>query len=247
MLGGMRHRLLRAALLAATVTALATGCGSAPDTIGPTGVDGLVIPTPTPDPADFVAGIDNPYLPLREGATWGYAVSGDPSVRHADVVVRRSSREVAGVPATEVVTVLSDVRGNAVERRTAWYAQDRAGNVWQFGEARAFPGTGRAPVAWRAGADGAQAGLAMAAEPRVGDGYAVGLAPGVAEDRALVVSVTDTEAGAGRTFTGVLRTRGTSGLEPAVVVQRWYASGVGLIRELSGSGATWSLERLPQS
>ncbi len=46
------------------VLAVLAGCGSAPKEIDPTGVDGLVIPTPDPDPTDFVEGVDNRYLPL---------------------------------------------------------------------------------------------------------------------------------------------------------------------------------------
>ena len=38
---------------------------------------GSSIPTPTPDPADFVDAIDNPWLPLAPGTTWRYEVTED--------------------------------------------------------------------------------------------------------------------------------------------------------------------------
>ncbi len=44
-----------------------TGCGSASVSSPPSGVDELVIPTPSPDPDDFVAAVDNPWFPLEPG------------------------------------------------------------------------------------------------------------------------------------------------------------------------------------
>ena len=70
----------RLAPVAACSVLLLTACGGAgqanPEKIGPRGVDELVIPTPDPDPADFVDGVDNPWLPLQPGTVWTYAVSG---------------------------------------------------------------------------------------------------------------------------------------------------------------------------
>ena len=67
---------------------------------------------------------------------------------------------------------------------TDLYAEDADGNVWWFGsQSEDDPGAG-----WLAGEDGAEAGLAMAAEPRRGDGYRRAEVPG--EDlRAEVVEV----------------------------------------------------------
>ncbi len=62
----------------AAAVLLLAGCGSAgaPGTTAPAGVDGLEIPTPSPDPRDFVERIDNPYLPLVPGSHWTYEESG---------------------------------------------------------------------------------------------------------------------------------------------------------------------------
>ena len=54
----------------------AGGCGAASPDSPPSGIDELVIPTPSPDPADFVRGVDNPWLALEPGATWSYTVTG---------------------------------------------------------------------------------------------------------------------------------------------------------------------------
>ncbi|UUZ57996.1 hypothetical protein [Nocardioides sp. B-3] len=66
------RRLVRIAVIAVVAPGvmLASGCGAGePRSIDPAGVDGLEIPTATPDPADFVRTIDNPYLPFAPGNT----------------------------------------------------------------------------------------------------------------------------------------------------------------------------------
>ncbi len=64
---------------------------------------------------------------------------------------------------------------------TDFYAQDEHGNVWWFGR----------DGEWLAGEDGAEAGLAMADHPRVGDGYRQAFAPGVVDLRAEVLAIGD--------------------------------------------------------
>jgi len=80
----------------------ATGCSAGePRSIDPAGVDGLEIPTATPDPADFVPQIDNPYLPLAPGNVWRYDVTEDGEVTETiEVRVTEDTREVAGVSRT---------------------------------------------------------------------------------------------------------------------------------------------------
>lgn len=138
-------------LLTATVLIVAcavSACGTASPTSPPTGIDELVVPTPSPDADDFVERIDNPWFDL------------DPT--QVD-----GSDEVAGV----AVTVVDGEQ----------YAQDERGHVWWFGT------VGR----WEAGVDGAQAGLAMPAEPRYGDSWRPAYVPGVVEDVAAIVEMDD--------------------------------------------------------
>ena len=130
----------RAVLTVLTALAL-TGCGSASDPSPPAGVDGLVIPTPSVDPDDFVTGVDNPWLPLPVGATWRYALSG---TRPGDVTVTTlEGPDVEGVATTAVETQTVHARGR--DTVSDFYAQDEAGNVWWFGR----------QGEWLAGQDGA--------------------------------------------------------------------------------------------
>ncbi len=170
------RRSAGALLLAGTL--LLTGCGTASDTSPPTGVDELVVPTPSPVPADFVAEVDNPWLALEAGITRRYDGPDGGSSR----VGVEAGPVVAGV-ATTAVTTRSTTAGDRTGH-TDWLAQDTRGNVWWFGRAGQ----------WAAGEDDALAGLLMAAAPRVGDGYRPAYEPGVLEPRVQVLAVDGTGA-----------------------------------------------------
>lgn len=148
----------------AGLAAVLAGCSTFSDPAPSTGIDELVVPAPALDPDDFVDDVDNRWFVLD-----------DVSFAGPDGVVEQTvddGPDVAGVPTTAVT--LGDV--------TDLYAQDDAGNVWwlaRVGE-------------WTAGEDGALAGLAMPAEPRVGDGWRRAQVPG-ADLRATVVEVDDDE------------------------------------------------------
>lgn len=239
-----RPRTTGLAALAALVALGAAGCAAGdPATIGPTGVDGLVVPTPSPDPADFVDGVDNPWLPLAPGSRWRYAVrtagesAAPPAVR--TVTVTDEQRRVAGVAVTVVREVVRGPDGEPVERTERWLAQDTSGNVWSFGEDTTTPerrGPG-ADGSWEAGVDGAEAGLVMAAVPRVGDGYRQELLAGVAEDRSRVLRLDAEVAVPAGSYDGVLQTEETSPLEPDRVRVVSWVRGVGPVRtEVFGAG-----------
>jgi hypothetical protein len=235
-----------AATVAVTVAVTLAGCSIGdPATVDPSGVDGLVVPTATPDPADFVQGVDNPWLPLTPGSRWRYRVVEDGEVvERITVTVTDEELVVAGVPVTVVHDVVRDAEGRLVEETHDWFAQDVDGNVWYFGEDTTSY-EGRRPStkgSWEAGVDGAQAGLVMPAVPRIGDGFEQEHAPGEAEDRARVLAL-DAEATvpAGE-FTRLVETEDTTPLEPGLVERKYYAKGVGLVREQTVAGGTEVVE-----
>jgi len=210
---------------------LATGCSvGLPRSIDPAGVDGLEIPTPSPEPADFVGEIDNPYLPFTPGSVWHYeVVEGGEVIETIEVRVTDDTREVAGVTTTVVHDVVRDASGAVIEDTYDWYAQDTRGNVWYFGEATTAVEDGAQTTegSWEAGVDGALAGLAMAASPRVGDGYHQEFRRGVAEDRAEVLALDVTRG----EWTDLVETLETTPLEPGVEEHKLYAEGLGLVLE----------------
>ena len=151
----------------------------------------LEIPTPPRTPGDFVERIDNPWLPLLPGAEWVYESTEGETIT---VTVTERTREVAGVTTTVVRDVVTDEDGEVVEETDDWFAQDRAGNVWYFGEDTVEYG-GRTAVdrtprgRGRPASTEREAGIAMLARPRRGDGYQQEHAPGEAEDRATVLEL----------------------------------------------------------
>ena len=201
------------------VLPLVLGLGScgmgAPRSAPPSGVDGLVVPTPSIDPTDFVAVVDNPWLPLAVGSRWRYAASDGASVE----VTVTGTRSVAGVEATVVDTVERGPGGRVVERSSAWFAQDREGNVWHVGD----------EGVWEAGEAGAKAGLAMPATPRVGDGFVEEHAPGVAGDESRVLAVDARRTTSYDAFDGLVQVERSSPLEPGRTAEAFYARDVGLV------------------
>lgn len=216
----------RLSIAAVTSVLLLSGCGSASEPSPPTGIDELVVPTPSLDPADFVEGVDNPWLPLLPGTEWDYRATVDGELARTTVTVLDDTREVQGVTATVVSETVVDGRGRTVEETVDWFAQDDEGNVWHVGE----------EGAWEAGVDGAEAGLAMPAQPRVGDGYRREYAEGVAEGRAQVVSLDGSASVPYDDLTDLLETEDSSPLEPGVVERRHYARGIGLVRAQTVAG-----------
>ncbi|MGH9879159.1 MAG: hypothetical protein ACRD5H_16135, partial [Nitrososphaerales archaeon] len=85
--------------------------------------------------------------------------------------------------------------------------------------------------AWLAGVDDATPGVIVPAGPKVGDKFYSEFAPGIAEDRVEIQSLTETlDTPAGR-FENVLKAEETTPLEPGVKEYKLYAPGVGLIQD----------------
>jgi hypothetical protein len=230
--------------IAAVLPLLVSGCGSDPQKSPPTGVDGLEIPTPSADPDDFVEGIDNPYLPLRPGSRWVYQ-SRNLDRETTTVTVTGHTREVQGVTTTVVHDLVKRADGTVVEETFDWFAQDTAGNVWRFGEdTTAYDDRGRPDHSgsWEAGVDGARAGVAMLAAPRIGDGYQQESAPGRAEDQTQVLATDESVNVEFDSFTEVLLTEDTTPLESGLVERRYYAPGVGLVLEQTVLGGSERVE-----
>ena len=234
-----RRRSHAAAALSLAVLAVGlSGCGSEPPKSPPAGVDGLVIPTPSPNPDDFVAGISNPWLPFTPGSQWLYTSTSEDGAQTITVTVLEETRVVAGITATVVQDMVLDEEGRTLEETYDWYAQDTAGNVWYLGEDTTAYEDGEPDKSgsWEAGVDGAQAGIVMLAVPRVGDGYRQEFLEGEAEDQAEVLSLTAKASAPLGDFLDVLQTADSTPLEPDLLEHKFYAKGTGLVREEDVSG-----------
>jgi hypothetical protein len=85
--------------------------------------------------------------------------------------------------------------------------------------------------AWRAGEDGASAGILMPGTVLVGSRYYQEVAPGVAVDQAEHMTMQATVETPVDTFEGCLTVRETTNLEPGAVSFKYYAPDVGLVRD----------------
>lgn len=85
--------------------------------------------------------------------------------------------------------------------------------------------------AWMAGVNGARFGLAMPAVPTLKAKYYQELAPGIAMDRAEIVSLSETFNTPAGVFNDVLKIVDTSPLERGAAEAKYYAPGVGLLRD----------------
>jgi hypothetical protein len=190
---------------------------------------------PAIDPANFVTGIDNPYLPLKPGTTLRYSgVAEDGTTPQVDVeTVTAQTKTILGVACTVVRDTVSS-RGKPVERTLDWYAQDRQGNVWYFGEdARDFHNGHfvKASDSWQSGVDGAQPGIIMEAHPKPGDQYRQEYYPGHAMDQARVIGVAGPVKVPYRDFPKALVTVERSSLEPSIRERKYNVRGLGVIAE----------------
>ena len=188
-------------------------------------------------PSRFTARVDNPWFPLTPGTTYTYrgVKEGQPS---RDVVtVTHRTKTIAGARCVVVHDRLY-LGGRLAERTTDYYSQDRRGNVWYFGEDTAeLDKQGRIKSTegtWKAGADGARAGIYMPAHPHVGQTGRQEYYKGHAEDHFEVVAVFSTVTGARRA--NAVLTEETTPLEPGVVDHKLYVRGIGTVLEQAEKG-----------
>jgi hypothetical protein len=193
---------------------------------------------PRLDPGRFTAKVTNPWFPLHPGTRYVYQGLKDGKPSHEVVTVTGRTRTIGGVPTTAVQDRLY-VLGRLHERTTDWYAQDRQGNVWYFGEDTAeLDRSGRVVSTegtWLDGVNGARAGIYIPGNPTVGMTARQEYYKGHAEDHFRVVAVLGT-VGAGAPNAVV--TEEWTPLEPGVLDHKTYVRGIGTVLELAVKGGT---------
>jgi hypothetical protein len=240
--------MMKRTLLTVTALVLVAGCGSDSK---PTAKKATEKPADIPArefPTEWADSIDNPWLPLSPGASWTYEKKTADGVEDVVVTVTDKKKTVNGVETT-VVTEKVTEDGELIDDTKTWYAQDADGNVWNLGETTKAYEDGKVETeGWEAGVDGAEAGIAMLAEPKVGDVYQQMYFEGEAEDRAKVVSLDETVEGPVDSWSGVLQTEDTTPLEPEVE-HKFYAKGVGAVQmqTVKGEKETVTLTKYDKS
>jgi len=185
--------------------------------------------SPVIDPANFVATIDNPYNPLSPGTTLVYEGQTAQGLEHNEVFVTKNTRVILGVTCVEVLDTVK-LNGELTEQTLDWFAQDKDGNVWYFGENSEELAGGLVVDlggSFMAGVDGAEPGIIMKAHPAVGDFYRQEFDLGNAEDLAKVLSLSASVAVTAGSFSNCLQSEETEALDPSALENKYYAAGIG--------------------
>lgn len=188
--------------------------------------------------------VNNTYLPLVPGTTRTYQVETEDGIETIVVEVLEETRIVAGVSSVVVRdrVFLEEV---LIEDTHDWFAQDDDGNVWYMGEEvinYEYDDDGNLietnnEGAWEAGLDiagagkPAEAGIIMKATLTPGDTYRQEYYEGEAEDMGEIVALdVEITLSDGTTYS-CLQTRDWTPLEPESEEYKYYAPGVGVVRE----------------
>jgi hypothetical protein len=222
-----------------SATVAATSSSTGAPTAGHLPVGNEVVPL---DPADFSPDITHPLWPMKPRTRWIYReVEADGTVTDGVVVVTMKTEKLANGITGRVVRDTARQGGQIVEDTIDWYAQDSAGNLWYLGEQTAEFEHGKIVSrhgSWEGGADSAQPGILLPAEPEVGQRYRQEYRKGEAEDNAEVLATDElVQVPAGR-YRHALLTKDTSTIEPTVAEYKLYAPGVGPALALSISGGS---------
>lgn len=183
------------------------------------------------------------YWSLEAGRRMAYrSAKGDTLA----ITVLHRTIEIDGVRC-RVVEEREDAKGEIKEISLNYFAADpKTGDLYYFGEDVDIYDNGEVVAhdgSWRSGVKGARFGLAIPGSPKVGMKYAQEIAPGVAMDRAEVVSISGRQSGqwevgsisgghtakSGR-WDNCLVVRESTPLEKGTE-EKWYAPGVGLLRD----------------
>jgi hypothetical protein len=177
---------------------------------------------------------DNPFFPLKPGLTTVLEGVVDGERTRLKITVLHRTIQVGGVR-TRVVEEREHVDGELFEVSRNYFAHcDGNGTVFYFGEDVDIYENGRVVShegAWRHGLNGAHAGVIMPGIALLGSRYFQEVAPGIALDRAEILSLDASVATPLRRFGNALLTEETTPLDPADVSRKIYAAGIGLVAD----------------
>ena len=249
----MGPKLLLSTLLGSIVLMLVAGCGSSSTTAdGNAGGSAKTTQkttqpasySPHIDPADFTTKIDNKYFPLKRGTTLVYRGKTKDATVGDVVAVTSDTKQIMGVECVVVDDKVTE-DGKLAEQTYDWYAQDKKGNVWYFGEDSKEINNGKVTStegSWEAGKNGAKPGTIMPAHPKVGHTYRQEYSKGVAEDMARPLKLDGSASVPYGSFDHTLVTYEWTPLDPNVSAHKYYAARVGTILEAAAKGPPERLE-----
>jgi len=182
---------------------------------------------PVIDPTNFTTTIDNRYFPLAPGTTFTY-LTPDGSIKDV-FAVTHDTIVIDGVTCVQVhdSVYTDDV---LTEDTLDFFAQDRDGNVWYFGENTAEFENGLLATiegSFLSGVNNDKPGIIMKAHPAPGDFYRQEFSLGNAEDYAETLNLNSRVVVPYGHFNNCLKSQETSPLEPDALEEKYSAPGIG--------------------
>jgi hypothetical protein len=186
------------------------------------------------DRLDLVPTGRSPYFLLEPGWTWVLEGTEGGKPLLVTYTVLEATKTIDGVECRAVES-REELAGAVQEITRDYYAISRkTANVYYFGEAvdeyRDGKVVGHAGQ-WFAGEGRCRWGLLVPAVPLIGARHYQEIAPGIAMDRVEIVSTTEVVETPAGTFRGVLKQKETNPEEPGHVDYKYYAPGVGMVKE----------------
>ena len=213
-------------LLLTSVVLCAAGCGGA--AVG-------AVPLDLSDPAAYKAAVEHPYFPMTPGTVWTYEGEHEGRFRHDEVRVLAEPRLLWSIPCLGLREE-QYLDGNLTQVTTEWFAEDRRGNVWKFGEESLEfdgPSFARTPDSWVVGEGDALPWMMISATPALGEMY-VGYRPD-GQDVMRVESLNATVEVVAGVFLHCLKIlENPQDVEDQDIIL--YAGGVGRVQESSSVG-----------
>ena len=194
------------------------------------------------DPSDFSPAITNTLFPISSFSIKVFEgrEEGDDGTERIRIESRTLNRtEAVGGVVTTVLQESEWIDGDLVEVAHDFFAQHRNGDVYYFGETVDNYVNGRLrnhDGAWRADEGRNKPGIIMLANPTVGRTYDQEFAPGIAEDKGTIVALNESVRTPAGNFTGCVKIKDTTPLEPDVEEFKWFCPGMGMVREESEDG-----------
>lgn len=150
------------------------------------------------------------------------------------ITVLDETKMVDGVT-TRVVEEREWKKGELYEVARNYFAMcEQTKDVFYFGEDVDFYEKGKVVKhdgTWHAGVNGSRAGLMMPGTPKLKMRYYQEIAPGVAMDRAEIVSMNETCKTPAGTFSKCLKVKEGSAMNIAALEYKYYAPSIGLVRD----------------
>ncbi len=187
-------------------------------------------------PANFGNTIDNPWHPLIPGTVMTYEGTKDDKPATQVTTVTSRTKTIVGVKCVVVEDIMS-LAGVPVDKTMGYYAQDKDGNVWSFGEdVQELDSKGKVAKTegWHAGIDGATPSIIMEATPTKGHT----LINEYTNDHAEVVSLAKSVKVPLGSYSDALMMKEWTPDEPDLLTNKYYVKDIGAVRDVAVKGDT---------